>query len=174
MASTADVLNSPTLRTLRNRHPTSLSLPVLVPNARGLEGLFKLLDDPVHAEESVPITNEIALFVSASEGFSKANLNITIAQSMAQLPPIIAEAKAKGIAVRGYVSVVLGCPFEGRVEPKQVAKVAKGLLDMGVYEVSLGDTIGVGTPALWEELLAEVTKVVPIEKIAVSRVLFEM
>lgn len=167
MASTAEVLSSPVLRTLRNRHPTLLSLPVLVPNARGLQSLFNLLDSPSHSEE-LPITSEIALFVSASEGFAKANLNMSISQSLAQLPPLIEQAKARGMAVRAYVSVVLGCPFDGRVHGKQVADVSKELLDMGAYEVSLGDTIGVGTPGLWEELLGEVTKKVPIEKLAVS------
>lgn len=168
MASTAEVLSSPVLRTLRNHHPTLLSLPVLVPNARGLQSLFTLLDSPPHSNEELPITSEIALFVSASEGFAKANLNMSVSQSLAQLPPIIEQAKARGLAVRAYVSVVLGCPFDGRVPGKQVADVTKELLAMGAYEVSLGDTIGVGTPALWEELLGEVTKQVPIEKLAVS------
>ncbi|ORY72413.1 hypothetical protein BCR35DRAFT_307692 [Leucosporidium creatinivorum] len=166
MASTSEVLSSPILRTLRNRHPTLLSLPVLVPNARGLQSLFTLLDSPPHSDEELPITSEIALFVSASEGFAKANLNMSISQSLAQLPPIIEQAKGRGMAVRAYVSVVLGCPFEGRVDGKQVAEVTKELLDMGAYEVSLGDTIGVGTPGLWEELLGEVTKKAPIEKLA--------
>lgn len=165
MASTQDILSSSVLRSLVDKHGSSLALPVLVPNAKGLSSLFSLLDS--HAS-ATPITDEIAVFVSASDGFSKANLNTTVAASLASLPPIIEQARARGIRVRGYVSVVLGCPFDGHVPPQQVASVVKALSDMGCYEVSLGDTIGVGTPSGWETLLGEVTKSVPVEKLAVS------
>lgn len=166
MASTSDILSSPVLRSLVDTHGSSLALPVLVPNARGLQGLFTLLDGQKTAARK--ITDEIAVFVSASEGFSRANLNMSVADSLAGLPPIIEQAKARGLRVRGYVSVVLGCPFDGNVPVQQVASVARELIEMGCYEVSLGDTIGVGTPHGWETLLAELTKTIPIEKLAVS------
>ncbi|KWU41289.1 aldolase [Rhodotorula sp. JG-1b] len=149
MATTAEVLTSPTLARLRAEKP-SLSLPCLVPNDRGMHALSTLLDN--HQE---PLTNEVALFVAASEGFSRANLNKSVAEALAVQPPIFGAAKKRGLNVRAYVSVVLGCPFEGYVDPKKAARVAKELLDMGAYQVSLGDTIGVGVPRGWEELLNE-------------------
>ncbi|GJN87648.1 hypothetical protein Rhopal_000603-T1 [Rhodotorula paludigena] len=163
MASTPDVLTSPTLSRLRSLH-SSLSLPVLVPNARGLSSLLSLLD--AHPSDP-PLTNELAVFVSATEGFSRANLNTSVSSSLDALPPLIEQAQARGLRVRAYVSVVLGCPFEGRVEPEQPAAVAKRLLDMGAYEVSLGDTIGVGVPGAWERLVNECERQgVPVSKLA--------
>ncbi|PRQ72940.1 hypothetical protein AAT19DRAFT_15693 [Rhodotorula toruloides] len=163
MATTPEVLTSPTLAQLRRDYP-DLSLPVLVPNARGLSSLTTLLSQ--HPSDP-PLTNEIAVFVAASEGFSRANLNTTVADSLASLPPIFDSAKKQGLRVRAYVSVVLGCPFDGRIEPEKVAGVAKELLEMGAYEVSLGDTIGVGVPAGWEKLLNECErKGVPVSKLA--------
>lgn len=167
MASTTEVLTSPTLRSLRTSHPlSSLSFPVLVPNARGLSSYLSLLDSTPSGTE--PITDELAVFISASEGFSRANLNCSIADSVKALPPIFEAAKERGLRVRAYVSVVLGCPFDGRVDQGQVARLAEELVAMGAYEISLGDTIGVGTPRGWDELLVEVTKKVPVEKLAVS------
>ncbi|GAA5881379.1 hypothetical protein JCM3774_002539 [Rhodotorula dairenensis] len=163
MATTADVLTSPTLARLRAEYP-SLSLPCLVPNDRGMHALSTLLDQH---PENPPLTNEIALFVAASEGFSRANLNKSVAESLAVQPPLFEAAQKRGLKVRAYVSVVLGCPFEGYVDPKQAARVAKELLDMGAYEVSLGDTIGVGVPRGWEELLNECERAgVPVDKVA--------
>ena len=162
MATTAEVLTSPTLARLRAEKP-SLSLPCLVPNDRGMHALSTLLDS--HQE---PLTNEVALFVAASEGFSRANLNKSVAEALAVQPPIFGAAKKRGLKVRAYVSVVLGCPFEGYVDPKKAARVAKELLDMGAYQVSLGDTIGVGVPRGWEELLNECERAgVPVDKVAV-------
>ncbi|BGP30975.1 hypothetical protein JCM10296v2_002737 [Rhodotorula toruloides] len=163
MATTPEVLTSPTLAQLRRDYP-DLSLPVLVPNARGLSSLTTLLSQ--HPSDP-PLTNEIAVFVAASEGFSRANLNTTVADSLASLPPIFDSARQQGLKVRAYVSVVLGCPFDGRIEPEKAAGVAKELLEMGAYEVSLGDTIGVGAPAEWEKLLNECErKGVPVSKLA--------
>ncbi|GAA5823696.1 hypothetical protein JCM3770_006681 [Rhodotorula araucariae] len=160
MASTADVLLSPRLASLRAAHP-SLSLPVLVPNARGLSSLLALPQTPA------PPTGEIAVFVSASEAFSRANLNCSIAESLARLAPVFGTAAAHGLRVRGYVSVVLGCPFEGPVDPDRVASVARELVDMGAYEVSLGDTIGVGVPKGWDVLVAACERRgVPAHKLA--------
>ncbi|GAA5855238.1 hypothetical protein JCM9279_007517 [Rhodotorula babjevae] len=143
MASTADVLQSARLSALRSSHK-DLSLPVLVPNVKGLDSLLALPPN---------LTDEIAVFVSASEGFSRANLNCSVAESLSRLEPVFRAAHDRGLKVRGYVSVVLGCPFDGRVEPQQVAKVTKALRDLGAYEVSLGDTIGVGVPRGWDEIV---------------------
>jgi hydroxymethylglutaryl-CoA lyase len=165
MASTSEVLSSPILRSLHSLHPTALSFPVLVPNAKGLSALLSLLSS---TPNEPPITSELALFVSASEGFSRANLNTSIAESMASLPSLIEQAKANGLRVRAYVSVVLGCPFQGKVDPEQVASITQELIAMGAYEVSLGDTIGVGTPDGWEALVATVAKRVEVGKLAVT------
>ncbi|GAA5914270.1 hypothetical protein JCM8208_006297 [Rhodotorula glutinis] len=143
MASTADVLQSSRLSALRSSYK-DLSLPVLVPNTKGLDSLLAMPPN---------LTDEIAVFVSASEGFSRANLNCSVAESLSRLESVFRTAHDRGLKVRGYVSVVLGCPFDGRVEPQQVAKVAKALRDLGAYEVSLGDTIGVGVPTGWDEVV---------------------
>ncbi|GAA5881441.1 hypothetical protein JCM16303_005651 [Sporobolomyces ruberrimus] len=150
MASTPELLTSLPLAQLREAHP-SLSLPVLVPNSRGLDSLLSLLD--AHPSAAPPPTDEIAVFVGCTDGFSKANLNCTVVESLARLPSIIERAKERQLKVRAYVSTVLGCPFDGKVDPESPARVAKQLLDMGAYEVSLGDTIGVGVPQRWESLV---------------------
>lgn len=167
MASTPELLTSQTLSKLREAH-SSLSLPVLVPNARGLDSLFSLLDS--HPSSKAPsLTNEIAVFVGCTDGFSKANLNCTVSESLSRLPSIVNRAQERGLKVRGYVSTVLGCPFDGKVNPDQPARVAKELLEMGCYEVSLGDTIGVGVPSGWEGLVNECEKLgVGADKLAVS------
>ncbi|GAA5986892.1 hypothetical protein JCM11641_006583 [Rhodosporidiobolus odoratus] len=167
MASTAEVLTSPTLSRLRTLHP-SLSLPVLVPNARGLSSLVCLQQERTQSAPREPrLTDEIAVFVSATEGFSRANLNMSISDSLKALEPVFADASKAGLRIRAYVSVVLGCPFEGRVDPQKPAEVAKTLLQMGAYEVSLGDTVGFGVPRGWEELLGECErKGVGVEKLA--------
>src|SRR6202035_3955752 len=95
----------------------------------------------------------IGVFASASEGFSRANINCSVAESIERFKPVIAHARADGIKVRGYISCVLGCPFDGEVKPQAVADVARVLWDLGCYEVSLGDTIGVGTPVKARHLL---------------------
>lgn len=174
MASTTAVLSSPILHALRARDPT-LSLPVLVPNTQGLTSLLALLNTPSplsSAPAPPPITDEIAVFISASEGFSRANLNCSIAQSLERLEPVVKTALEIGLKVRGYVSVVVGCPFEGRVEPGKVREVAKALVEMGCYEISLGDTIGVGTPESWREMVHAVGKSVNVSLMAVSSPLF--
>lgn len=162
MATTSAVLSSPVLRALSAAHP-ALSLPVLVPNAVGLKALLALIE----TLPSPPPTSEIAIFVAASESFSRANLNCSIRESIDRLAPVVEQAKANGIKVRGYVSVVAGCPFEGRIDPAMVTSVTKELADMGCYEVSLGDTIGVGTPATWTTLLEQLGKSMDVAKLAV-------
>jgi hydroxymethylglutaryl-CoA lyase len=110
------------------------SYPVLVPNLRGLEGAL------------AAGAREVAVFAAASESFSRRNINCSIAESIDRFRSVIPAALAADIKVRGYVSCVLGCPYEGEVAPAKVAEVAAGLADLGCYEVSLGDTLGVGTP----------------------------
>src|SRR5690349_8665857 len=108
--------------------------PVLVPNRRGMERAL-----------SVGV-REIAVFTAASESFTKANINMTIAESFAAFAPVVALAREHGVRVRGYVSTAFGCPYEGYVPPARVREVTLRLFELGVAEVSLGDTIGVGTP----------------------------
>jgi len=110
---------------------------------------------------------EVAVFGAASEAFTQKNINCSIAESLERFAPVMAQARLDGIQVRGYVSCVVGCPYQGEVEPAEVARVAKALLDMGCYEISLGDTIGVGTPAKVNVMLDAVLEVVPVAQLAV-------
>ncbi|WP_445990048.1 hydroxymethylglutaryl-CoA lyase [Chromobacterium haemolyticum] len=131
-----------------------VSYPVLVPNEQGMEAA---LDAGAR---------EIAVFGAASESFSRRNINASIAESLQRFAPVMARAQAAGVPVRGYVSCVVGCPYEGRIAPAKVAEVAARLLDMGCYEISLGDTIGVGTPSSVLAMLDAVSKAVPITQLA--------
>ncbi|GFS16635.1 hydroxymethylglutaryl-CoA lyase, mitochondrial [Elysia marginata] len=128
---------------------------VLTPNLKGFESALA-----AGAEE-------VAIFGAASEAFSKKNINCSIDESLERFRSVTEAAMARNVLVRGYVSCVLGCPYEGDVKPEKVAEVTKKLLDMGCYEVSLGDTIGVGTPGAMKQLLTEVSRHVPLSKIAV-------
>ncbi|KAG1715395.1 3-hydroxymethyl-3-methylglutaryl-CoA lyase, cytoplasmic [Nymphon striatum] len=110
--------------------------------------------------------DEVAIFGAATEGFSKANINATIAESLERFVPVVAAAKAADIPVRGYVSCVTVCPYEGDVDPDQAAKVAGALFDMGCYEVSLGDTVGKGTPEQTDAMLHAVLGQVPAAQLA--------
>ena len=127
---------------------------VLVPNEKGYEA------------SQAAGAKVIAVFASASEGFSRANINCTVAESIDRFKPVLARAKADGIKVRGYISCVLGCPYDGEVKPQAVVDVAKTLFDLGCYEISLGDTIGVGTAAKARQLLRAVAGEVPMPKLA--------
>lgn len=131
-----------------------VNYPVLVPNLKGLEGAL------------AAGAREIALFAAASETFSQKNLNCSIATSLERFGEVAAVAQNRGVRVRGYVSCVLGCPFEGPVPPEAVAQVAERLLQLGAYEISLGDTIGVGTPGAAQALVDRVAQVVPRERLA--------
>ncbi|BES92389.1 3-hydroxymethyl-3-methylglutaryl-CoA lyase [Nesidiocoris tenuis] len=126
----------------------------LVPNLKGLE-----------SAETVQ-TETIALFLAASESFSRKNTNCSIEESKERARAVLERARAVGMRVRGYVSCICGCPYEGKIEPQKVAQIAKFLYEEGCYEVSLGDTIGTGTPASIAAVLAEVTKYVPADKLA--------
>lgn len=107
------------------------------------------------------------MFGAASESFTKKNVNCTIAESIERFRSVMEAAKSNNVRVRGYVSTVVGCPYEGKIKPSAVADVSQKLLEMGCYEVSLGDTIGVGTPGSFKEMLNEVLKLAPPEKFAV-------
>ena len=126
----------------------------LTPNMKGYDGAKAARAD------------EIAVFASASEGFSQANLNCSVAESIARFLPILEAAKADGLPVRGYISCVTDCPFDGPTRPDAVAALAVTLLDLGCYEVSLGDTIGRATPETLAAMLREVTARVPAAKLA--------
>ncbi|WP_372971354.1 hydroxymethylglutaryl-CoA lyase [Marinobacter sp.] len=127
---------------------------VLTPNLKGFENALAAGVD------------EVAVFGAASESFSQKNINCSIAESLERFLPVMEAAKQHHIPVRGYVSTVLGCPYEGDIAPEQVAKVAKALAELGCYEISLGDTIGVGTPLKAKRMLEAVAAEVPIEKLA--------
>jgi hydroxymethylglutaryl-CoA lyase len=138
----------------RLRRKPGVSYPVLTPNLKGFEAA------------RAAGAKEVAVFGAASEAFSRKNINCSIAESLERFRPIAAEAKKHDIKVRGYVSCVLGCPYEGEVKPERVAEVAGALFDMGCYEVSLGDTIGVGTPGKTRAMIEACAKRVPIERLA--------
>lgn len=133
---------------------TGVTYPVLVPNEKGMEGAL------------AAGATEIAVFAAASEGFSQKNINCSIAESLERFKPVIATAQKNNIKVRGYVSCVVGCPYDGAIAPDKVAEVSAALSDMGCYEVSLGDTIGVGTPNKVQDMLNAVIKRVPVAQLA--------
>ncbi len=134
---------------------TDVSYPVLVPTIKGLERALAAGG------------KEIAVFSAASEAFSQKNTNCSIDESIERFRPVIARAQEEGVRVRGYISCVLGCPYEGAVDPQRVAAVARQLYGLGCYEISLGDTIGIGTPLQARDMVATVARVVPIEHVAV-------
>ncbi|XP_061708683.1 hydroxymethylglutaryl-CoA lyase, mitochondrial isoform X1 [Cydia pomonella] len=132
-----------------------VNYPVLIPNLKGYE-LAKKCN-----------IEEIAIFPAGSESFSQKNLNCSMEEGLARFQVVAEQAVKDGIRVRGYVSCVVGCPYEGPISPKSIAKLSEDLLDMGCYEISLGDTIGVGTPGSVRRLMKEVLTVAPPEKFAV-------
>ncbi|MCK0168969.1 hydroxymethylglutaryl-CoA lyase [Jannaschia sp. S6380] len=131
-----------------------VSYAALTPNLRGYDGAKAARAD------------EVAIFASASEGFSRANLNATIAESLARFAPVVRAAKADGLPIRGYVSCVVDCPFDGAVPPAEVAHVVAALRDLGCYEISLGDTIGRATPEAVDAMLAAVLGEMPADRLA--------
>jgi hydroxymethylglutaryl-CoA lyase len=137
------------------RRKSGVSYPVLVPNLKGLEGALAAKVD------------EIAVFGAASESFSQRNINCSIAESLERFAPVVAQARGHGLRVRGYVSCVLGCPYEGDVAIAAVVDVSAKLFAMGCYEISLGDTIGVGTPGKAQAMVDAVAASIPREKLAV-------
>ena len=147
MADSASVMAGITRR-------PGVSYPVLVPNMKGLEAAL-----------ACDIT-EVAVFASASEAFSQRNINCSIAESLERFAPVIEASRARGIKVRGYVSCVLGCPYQGEVDPQAVADVSSRLKEMGCYEISLGDTIGTGTPRAAVTMVEAVMHRIPVAQIA--------
>ncbi|HEY7788319.1 MAG TPA: hydroxymethylglutaryl-CoA lyase [Casimicrobiaceae bacterium] len=147
MADAVDVM-------ARIRRKRGVRYPVLTPNMKGFEAARAAGAD------------EVAVFVAATEAFSKRNINCSIAESLDRARPVFEAAKAANIRVRGYISVVLGCPYEGDVDPERVSSVASALHAMGAYEVSLGDTIGTGTAGRTQALIRRVAERVPIAALA--------
>jgi hydroxymethylglutaryl-CoA lyase len=147
MADAAEVM-------ARIRRKPGVRYPVLTPNMKGFEAAIAAKAD------------EVAVFVAASETFSQKNINCGIAESLDRVRPIFFAAKANAVRVRGYISCVLGCPFEGNVDPHRVAEVADSLYRMGAYEVSLGDTIGTGTAGKTQALLKSCVERVPMTALA--------
>ena len=144
--------NATVLAGIRRR--PGVTYTALTPNLQGFDGAVAAQAD------------EVAIFAAASESFSKKNINCSIAESLKRFEPVVSAASALEIPVRGYVSCVVGCPYEGDIAPEQVAQVARTLLDMGCYEVSLGDTIGVGNPRSVQRMLEACAKQLPIERLA--------
>lgn len=137
------------------RVPDHISLPVLVPNLKGLELALS------------SGAKEIAIFGAASEGFSRKNINCSVAESLDRFRPVTEQAQAAGIKVRGYVSCVLDCPYDGPTAPEKVLEVARAMREMGCYEISLGDTIGTGTPGRVQALIRQCAAEIPVDHLAV-------
>ncbi len=131
-----------------------VAYPVLVPNMKGFEAA---LDAGA---------KEVAVFAAASEAFSQRNINCSVAESLERFRPVVAAARRNRVKVRGYVSCALGCPYQGEVVPGAVAELAHALFEMGCYEISLGDTIGVGTPGKTRDMIEAVARRVPLKKLA--------
>jgi len=147
MADSLDVFNK------MNRKP-GVRYAALTPNLKGLESAIEAG------------ASEVAVFGAASEAFSQKNINCSISESLARFEPVMRLAQDHGLPVRGYVSCVMGCPYEGEIETQKVVEVSAELINMGCYEVSLGDTVGVGTPIKAQQVIEQVTKQVPVEKLA--------
>ena len=131
-----------------------VTFPVLVPNMKGFEAA------------AAAGATEVAIFAAASEGFSRKNINCSIRESIERFVPVVAAADRLGIRVRGYLSCVIACPYDGVTAPEQVAFVADKLFKLGCYEISLGDTIGVGTPASVRRMLEAVARKIPVAQLA--------
>lgn len=135
------------------RRHQGVTYSALTPNLKGLETALECGVD------------EVAVFGAASEAFSRKNINCSVAESLERFAPVLERAREADVRVRGYVSCVLGCPYEGEIAPARVAEVARALHEMGCYEVSLGDTIGTGTPLKAKRMLEAVAREVPIERL---------
>jgi hydroxymethylglutaryl-CoA lyase len=139
---------------LKDKRYSDINYSVLTPNMKGFEAAL------------VAGAKEVAVFAAASEGFSQKNINCSIVESIERFKPIFEHAKQNGVRVRGYVSCVIACPYDGPVDPEKVGEVASSLVELGAYEVSLGDTIGTGTPASVLHMLETVSRVVPVDQLA--------
>jgi len=132
-----------------------LAYPVLVPNEKGMQRAL------------AAGAKEISIFTAASETFNQKNINCSIAESIERVKPVMVMAAEHKLRVRGYISTVIGCPYEGAIKPEVVARIARQLVELGCYEISLGDTIGVGTPLMAQRMLAAVAAEVPMQQLAV-------
>lgn len=148
MADSDQVLN------MIQRHP-GVTYAALTPNLRGLETAMQAGAD------------EVAVFAAASETFTRKNVNCSIQESLQRFEPVLEQAQQNGIQVRGYVSTVLGCPYEGEIALSKVVEICRALFEMGCYEISLGDTIGVGTPRRAQAMLEAVAAEIPMRQLAV-------
>ncbi|MCB4360113.1 hydroxymethylglutaryl-CoA lyase [Quatrionicoccus australiensis] len=144
--------NTAVMQGIRRRPGTVYA--ALTPNLQGFDAAIQAGAD------------EVAIFGAASESFSRKNINCSISESLKRFEPIVSAASALEIRVRGYVSCVVGCPYEGDIAPEQAASVARTLYDMGCYEVSLGDTIGVGNPASVSRMIEACARKIPVEHLA--------
>lgn len=153
MTGTDEVLDK--LNASSVKQQTGVEYAALTPNLKGLEDAIQHRAD------------EIAIFGAASESFTQKNINCSIKESLQRFDAIASQAQQINLPMRGYVSTIVGCPYEGDIQPEAVAEVAKNLYQMGCYEISLGDTIGVGTPVKFKRMLDAVMKEVPVEKLAV-------
>ena len=146
--------NTEVLSRVLEQPAPGVAYPVLTPNLKGFEAAL------------AAGAREVAVFGAASESFSQKNINCSITESLARFRPVTDAARSAGVKVRGYISCVVGCPYEGAVAPQRVAEVAATLLEMGCYEVSLGDTIGSGNPASVRRMLEAVMRNVPVDRLA--------
>lgn len=147
MASSAEVFSG-------INKQAGISYPMLVPNMKGLEAAMEVG------------VKEIAIFAAASEAFSQENINCSIEESIARFQQVVTTAQQEKIKIRGYLSCVLGCPYEGEISIDKVSEVAQRLFDEGCYEISLGDTIGVGTPLKAQAMVEAVSRVIPVNQLA--------
>lgn len=175
-----DFINQLSLTGLRSIEATSFVSPKWVPQMADNFEVFTTIKKEKHIDYPVLVPNlfglekaieagikECAVFVSASESFAQKNTNCSIKEGFEKAREVILTAKNNGIRVRGYLSCVISCPYEGKIDPEKVAVLSKKLLDLGCYEISLGDTIGVGTPGDFSKMLEHVIRKVPSKKVAV-------
>lgn len=174
-----DLINALAQSGLQHIEVTSFVSSKSIPQLADSEAVFRAIDQPAGIHFSALVPNErgmqkalavgvkeIAIFTAASEQFNQRNINCSIAESIVRFEPVMALAKAHHIRVRGYISCALGCPYEGDIDPKQVLNVARQLLELGATEISLGDTIGVGTPKQTQTLINTLRPTLPLSKIA--------
>ena len=178
-SSKIELINSLSQTGLKHIEVTSFVSAKSIPQLADSEEIFRAIDKPADIHFSALVPNEkgmqkalaagvkdVAIFTAASEQFNQHNINASIAESIARFKPVMTLAKANHIHVRGYISCVLGCPYEGNINPEQVLKVAKQLVELGVDEISLGDTIGVGTPKQTKALINTLKLALPLTSIA--------
>jgi hydroxymethylglutaryl-CoA lyase len=179
-ATKIELINRLSLTGLRTIEATSFVSPKWVPQLADAAEVFSAIDKnaDIHYPVLVPNeqgydraravgANEVAVFSAASEAFNRKNINASIEESIERFMPILEKARADGVRVRGYVSTVLGCPYQGEVPVSDVVRVAERMHALGCYEISLGDTIGIGTPGKAREMLRAVAQSVPIGALAV-------